>query len=85
MSRDEKIYRKLLETGKLDFSEFQRLLVAFGYRFKRQNGNHMAYRHAKIPDTRIVQPIGKAAKPYQLEQFLDMIEKFRLTMDGEND
>jgi hypothetical protein len=32
-----------------------------------------------------IQPDGKSAKPYQVDQFLDIVEKFALTLDDDTD
>jgi predicted RNA binding protein YcfA (HicA-like mRNA interferase family) len=86
MTRIAKLYEQMLRNPRgLTFAEFKRLLEAFGYRNVRQNGSHIAYRHTVVPDTRIVQPKGNMAKPYQVRQFLDMIEVHGLTMDDGND
>ena len=81
MSKIIKLYRKLIDGRPLTFQEFCRLLEAFGYDRDRVSGSHVAYRHGKIGDTRIVQPRGKDAKPYQVRQFVDIIEAFGLTLD----
>jgi predicted RNA binding protein YcfA (HicA-like mRNA interferase family) len=80
MTRLAKLYRKMLDKRGLSFTEFCRLLEAFGYVHVRTNGSHIAYHHQGIGDTRIVQPRGKDAKPYQIEQFLDIIEAYGLTL-----
>jgi predicted RNA binding protein YcfA (HicA-like mRNA interferase family) len=86
MTRIAKLYEQLLHQDRsLSFTEFQRLLEAFGYRLKRQTGSHLAYRHLSVMDTRIIQPRGKMAKPYQVEQFLDMIELHALKMEDQGD
>ena len=84
MTRLTKLYRKLLDGRPLAFAEFESLLVAFGYRRVRQKGSHTAYRHDGIGDTRIIQPRGKEAKPYQVRQFVDKVEQYALTLDNEN-
>lgn len=81
MTRIAKLYRKLVDGHALSFAEFCRLLEAFGYRRIRSKGSHLAYRHNAIRDTRIIQPVGKDAKAYQVEQFLDIIEKFGLVLE----
>lgn len=80
MTRLAKLYRKMLDKRGLTFAEFCRLLEAFGYVQVRTSGSHLAFRNAAIGDTRIVQPRGKDAKPYQVEQFLDIIEAYGLTL-----
>ena len=84
MSRIAKLYQKLLDGRQLTFAEFQRLLEAFGYRYERSRGSHISYCHIRISDTRIIQPRGKYAKPYQVQQFVDMIEEFGLTLEKDD-
>jgi hypothetical protein len=44
-------------------------------------GSHHAYHHPVANQTLIVQPRGKDAKPYQVGQFLAMVEAFDLTLE----
>jgi predicted RNA binding protein YcfA (HicA-like mRNA interferase family) len=85
MTRIAKLYQKLLDGRALSFSEFQKLLEAFGYIHVRTRGSHMTYRRPDIADIRVIQPKGKDAKPYQVQQFVDMIEQFALRLDGNTD
>lgn len=85
MSKIEKLYQKLLAGRTLSFAEFERLLTAFGYRFVRQRGSHRIWRNERIPDSRTVLPKGKDAHEYQVEQFLDIIEAYGITMDQDDD
>ena len=80
MTRIAKLSQKLRDGRALTFAEFERLLVAYGYRRSRQDGSHVAYRHDGIRDTRIIQPKGKDAKPYQIKQFLDKVDQFALCL-----
>jgi predicted RNA binding protein YcfA (HicA-like mRNA interferase family) len=66
MTRIAKLYQKLLDGRPLSFSEFQKLLEAFGYIHVRTRGSHMTYRRPDIADIRVIQPKGKDAKPYQV-------------------
>jgi predicted RNA binding protein YcfA (HicA-like mRNA interferase family) len=85
MSRIAKLYRKLIEGRPLTFAEFEKLLRAFGYVRIDQRGSHISWRHPQTGDKRIIQPNGKDAKRYQVGQFLDMIEKYALTLDDDDD
>jgi len=58
--------------------------LAFGFSFSRITGRHHIYDHTDLPQSISVQPgKNKQAKPYQIKQFLKLIEKCNLKMDGE--
>ena len=81
MSRIAKLYASALANpGGLSFREFERLLAAFGFALSRTVGSHRQYVHPAVRRPLPVQPSGKAAKPYQVEQFLVMVEKHDLDM-----
>ena len=82
MSRIAKLYAgALANPGSLSFREFERLLAAFGFVLARTVGSHRQYVHPAVPRPLPIQPGGKSAKPYQVEQFLAMIEQYDLDMD----
>lgn len=81
MTRIAKLYARFLAGQRLSFADFERLLSAFNYEFKRQNGSHRVWVNKAAADARTIQPRGKDAKPYQLDQFRDIIEKLALTLD----
>jgi predicted RNA binding protein YcfA (HicA-like mRNA interferase family) len=85
MTRIAKLYDKLITGRQLTFAEFQKLLEAFDYKHVRTNGSHQIYRRDDIRDKRVIQPQGKDAKPYQVQQFLDMIELYALQLDAQDD
>ncbi len=84
MTRIAKLYSSVLAKPRssLSFRDFEALLIAFGFTFDRQRGSHKAYVHPQAPRPMIVQPRkdGKA-KPYQVVEFLDMIEACGLSID----
>ncbi|MBX9859529.1 MAG: type II toxin-antitoxin system HicA family toxin [Sphingomonas sp.] len=65
----------------MSFRDFERILLALGFTHVRTSGSHRAYHHVAINKTLIIQPRGKDAKPYQVQQFLDMVEAFDLTLE----
>ncbi|WP_370173432.1 type II toxin-antitoxin system HicA family toxin [Sphingobium abikonense] len=82
MVKPAKLLQQLLQGSRnLSFPDFQRLLEAFGFRLTRVSGSHHVYGRAGIHRPLIIQPHGKDAKTYQVEQFLDMIEAQGLSMD----
>jgi predicted RNA binding protein YcfA (HicA-like mRNA interferase family) len=84
MTRIAKLYRKMLERRPLSLAEFERLLASFGYERTGQRGSHIAWRHPATGDKRIIQPRGKDAKPYQVDQFLDIVEKHSLRLNDDD-
>lgn len=83
MTRIAKLYASVLATRRspIAFREFERLLLAFGFWHVRTTGSHQQYGHPQVDRILSVQPRGKDAKPYQAEQFLDMIEEFGLKIE----
>jgi predicted RNA binding protein YcfA (HicA-like mRNA interferase family) len=53
------------------FTEFCRLVEAFGLKLRRVSGNHHIYRHPEVPRPLSLQP----------HQFLDMVEEHGLKME----
>ena len=82
MVKPIKLFQRLLQGSRnLSFRDFQRLLEAFGFRLTRVSGSHHVYGRDGLDRPLIIQPNGKDAKTYQVEQFLDMIEAHGLSMD----
>lgn len=82
MVRPAKLYARLLASRtSVNFGDFQRILVAFGFRLDRIKGSHHQYWHPLATRPLTIQPKGKMAKPYQVDQFLDMVEEFALTLE----
>jgi predicted RNA binding protein YcfA (HicA-like mRNA interferase family) len=82
MTRIAKLYDQLvLNRKQLSFAEFQRLIEAFGYRLDRIKGSHHTYRHPGIGQRMQIQPNGKEAKDYQVEQFLAIVRHRGLSLD----
>ncbi len=63
------------------FAEFCRLVEAFGFKLRRVSGSHYIYSHPEVPRPLSLQPRQREAKPYQISQFLEIVEEHRLTME----
>jgi len=79
--------RKLLErilAGSLDvrFREFCQLMEAFGFRLSRISGSHHIYTHSALPELVNVPDVRGKAKPYQIRQFLKLVEEYNLTSEN---
>lgn len=63
------------------FTEFCRLIETFGFELRRISGSHHIYRHPQVPRPLSLQPREREAKPYQIRQFLEMVEEYGLTRE----
>ncbi len=63
------------------FAEFCRLVEAFGFKLRRVSGSHYIYSRPEVPRPLSLQPRQRDAKPYQISQFLEIVEEHGLTME----
>jgi predicted RNA binding protein YcfA (HicA-like mRNA interferase family) len=81
--------RKLLEKGltgskNIQFNELVTLVEAFGFTLSRVNGSHHIFSHPDIPEIINLQNRKGKAIPYQVRQFLVLIEEYALTLEDES-
>ena len=69
------------DTRNVDFAEFCRLIEAFGFELRRISGSHHIYRHKRAARLLSLQPRNGEAKPYQIAQFVSIVEEFGLSME----
>lgn len=67
----------------VDFQDMVNLIEGFGFSLVRVNGSHHIFGRRGIPRTLNLQPDGRDAKPYQIRQFLRLVERYRLTLEDE--
>jgi len=82
MTQIEKLYSRILANPRqsISFRDFETLLRAFGFELARTRGSHRQYVHPQVPRPFPVQPSAKDAKPYQVREFLELIEEYSLYM-----
>ncbi len=81
MAKRQKILDRVMTgQGTITFREFERLLLALGFKHDRTSGSHRIYVHPRATRPLSVQPRGKDAKPYQVRQLRAMIEEFGLKL-----
>jgi predicted RNA binding protein YcfA (HicA-like mRNA interferase family) len=59
----------------------QALVEAFGFRLDRTSGSHHIYVRSGIQQLVNIQNVGGKAKPYQVRQFLRLVERYNLKLD----
>ena len=68
----------------VSFRDFSALVVACGFRLARVEGSHHIYQHDGMTEQLNVQEVAGEAKPYQVRQFLRLVERYDLRMKGES-
>ena len=81
MDRRELLQR--LETNKhnVSFTVFVDLLEGFGFRLLRIRGGHHMFRKPGLRELVNIQPRKGEAKPYQIQQFLGLVERYNLKLE----
>jgi predicted RNA binding protein YcfA (HicA-like mRNA interferase family) len=77
--------RKLLQKAvsapqNFRFSDMVTLAEAFGFRLSRKSGSHQMFIHPRVTELLNLQDVRGKAKPYQIRQFLKLVEKYNLEM-----
>ena len=65
----------------VSYSDMTRLLEAFGFELQRTSGSHHVYAHREVRELLNLQDVGGQAKPYQIRQFLRLVERYALRME----
>ncbi len=82
--RRRRLLQKLLSGSRnIRFAEAIACAEAFGFRLSRINGSHHIYVHVNVPELLNLQNVNGQAKPYQVKQFLRLIERYNLQMEDE--
>ncbi len=63
------------------FADMCRLVEAFGFSLARVSGSHHIFTHPDVPELVNLQEVRGQAKPYQIRQFLKLVEEYNLTLE----
>lgn len=78
------LLQRILSGSKdIRFDEMVQLAQAFGFRLSRVRGSHHILVHPEVRELVNLQNVGGKAKPYQVRQFLRLVERYNLTMEDE--
>lgn len=82
MSKKQKLLKQILSGSKnINFDDIVTVVEAFGFTFSRVNGSHHIFIHPQISELVNMQNAKEQAKPYQVRQFLSIIEKYNLNLE----
>lgn len=65
------------------FAETVSLVEAFGFRLDRVRGSHHIFVHPDVDRLVNLQDVKGKAKPYQIRQFLKLVEEYNLRMENQ--
>ena len=63
------------------FRDMVSLIQGFGFRLVRTHGSHQIFAHPDILELINVQDVGGQTKPYQIRQFLRLVERHNLKLE----
>ncbi len=80
-----KLFKRILDgTRDVRFAEFVALVEAFGFRLSRVSGSHHIFVRNGVRELVNLQNVAGKAKPYQIQQWLKLLERYNLTMEDES-
>ncbi len=71
------------DLANVKFSDLQRLVEAVGFELRRTSGSHHVFIHHDIPELLNLQEVRGQAKPYQVRQFLRLVERYALNLEDD--
>ena len=77
----KKLLEKVLSGSKnVQFNEMVSLVEAFGFHLSRVRGSHFIFVHPQISELVNLQERDGKAKPYQVREFLQLVEEYNLKL-----
>jgi len=81
MKKRKLLQRILSNPQNVVFSEMVTLVEAFGFHLSRVKGSHHIFVHGEIQELVNLQNVNGKAKPYQVRQFLKLVERYNLELE----
>lgn len=83
MNNRKILERALAGSKNIRFQEMVSLVSAFGFRLSRVSGSHHIFVHSDVAELLNLQNVGGKAKPYQIRQFLRLVEWYNMVLGDE--
>jgi len=78
----KKILQKIVSGSKnIRFSDMVNLVQGFGFTLSRTDGSHHIFTRPDISELVNLQNVKRQEKPYQMRQFLKLVEKHNLKLE----
>jgi predicted RNA binding protein YcfA (HicA-like mRNA interferase family) len=83
MSKRQKILKKILAGSRnVAFDDFLLVAEGFGFHLSRMNGSHHIFVNPNIRELVNIQNVNGQVKPYQLRQFIELVERYNLVLEN---
>jgi predicted RNA binding protein YcfA (HicA-like mRNA interferase family) len=77
--KEQKILEKILSGSKnIRFEDMVSLVEGFGFHLSRVSSSHHIFVHSQVKELVNLQNVDGKAKPYQIRQFLKLVERYNL-------
>ncbi|HLA82737.1 MAG TPA: type II toxin-antitoxin system HicA family toxin [Thermoleophilia bacterium] len=83
MNKRKLLEKALTRSGNFRFSEMVALVEAFGFHLSRVSGSHHIFVHPHVQELVNIQNVNGKARPYQIRQFLRIVEWYNLELGDE--
>jgi predicted RNA binding protein YcfA (HicA-like mRNA interferase family) len=64
----------------VDFADMVDLVEGFGFQLARIRGSHHIFVHPDVPELVNFQEVHSQSKPYQIKQFMRIVERYNLVL-----
>ena len=81
MNRRRLLRSILAGSRNVRFADLVNLVEGFGFRLARTDGSHHIFSRSDIPELVNLQSVKGQAKPYQIRQFLKLVERHSLRLE----
>lgn len=80
--KPRKVLEKILGGSRnIRFGDMLGLVEALGFTLTRVSGSHHIFIHPDVPELVNLQQVSGQAKPYQIRQFLKLVEEYNLMLE----
>ena len=83
MNPHKLLQKALASPVNLRFAEACALTRAFGFHLSRVSGSHHIFVHPSVRELQNLQDVRGKAKAYQVRQLLQLVERYNLSLGGE--
>jgi len=84
VKRHKLLEKALTRPKNMRFAETVKLVEAFGFHLSRVSGSHHIFTHPQVKELVNLQEVNGYAKPYQINQFLQLVERYNLELGDES-
>jgi predicted RNA binding protein YcfA (HicA-like mRNA interferase family) len=83
MNKRKLLQKALNRPRNMRFEDMITLVQAFGFCRSRSSGSHYIFTHPDVKELVNLQEVDGNAKPYQIQQFLRLVEKYDLELEAD--